>query len=239
MINKGTVFPFSPFILCGWIGGAILALLYFASLVNVLRLLYLCTTIEPGILLKLRSKVINYERLYKVVYETGNIQDTPQAYFSMKKFKICPVDNVGVADVNLVEVLSYCETCKIMRPPRSYHCGECGYCIEVHDHHCPWMGTCIGKRNIKYFVCFLGYTSMHALVTCIINSVFFGVKTYGNVSRLFDHDEDGKEQVPKAERVLHVFNVGYTLYAFLVFLFLLFFALSMHDKTMLNITTNE
>ena len=85
-----------------------MALLYFASLFNVLRILYLCASVEPGIVPKLPSKIINYDRPYKVAYETGIPQDTPEAYFSMKKFKICPSDNAGVTDTNLIEVLSYC-----------------------------------------------------------------------------------------------------------------------------------
>ena len=94
----------------------------------------------------------------------------------------------------MTETLSYCTTCQIVRPPRSFHCSDCGFCIEVHDHHCPWMGTCIGLRNIKYFVCFLSYTSLHALITCIINSIFFGVKTYGNLHDLFSQESDEEDE---------------------------------------------
>ena len=61
--------------------------------------------------------------------------------------------------------LSYCNTCKILRPPRSFHCGNCGVCVEAHDHHCPWVGTCVGLRNVRYFVGFLLFTATHALVT--------------------------------------------------------------------------
>ena len=62
-------------------------------------------------------------------------------------------------------VLSFCKTCKITRPPRTFHCSRCDACIEVHDHHCPWVGTCVGKRNHKYFTSFITYVSIHAAFT--------------------------------------------------------------------------
>ena len=50
------------------------------------------------------------------------------------------------------EKKKFCKTCQIFKPARSNHCSRCDNCVEIFDHHCPFINSCIGKNNYKYFV---------------------------------------------------------------------------------------
>ena len=67
--------------------------------------------------------------------------------------------------------VKYCDYCEIYRPPRTSHCYDCNHCIERFDHHCPWIGTCIGKRNYPYYFAFVSSLTVQSVLV-ITQSIY-------------------------------------------------------------------
>uniref|UniRef100_A0A8C5SDA1 Palmitoyltransferase n=1 Tax=Laticauda laticaudata TaxID=8630 RepID=A0A8C5SDA1_LATLA len=78
---------------------------------------------------------------------------------------------------NQIVKLKYCYTCKIFRPPRASHCSICDNCVERFDHHCPWVGNCVGKRNYRYFYLFILSLSLLTIYIFSFNIVYVALKS--------------------------------------------------------------
>lgn len=80
---------------------------------------------------------------------------------------------VKFSDIPTSELIK-CSKCNIITP-RSLnveHCEICGVCILEHDHHCQWIGKCVGKHNLIYFNCFL-ICSYAYIVMCFVTFLSF------------------------------------------------------------------
>ena len=65
------------------------------------------------------------------------------------------------------EANSLCPFCEIIRIPKSRHCNICNKCVLRFDHHCPWIGKCVGKNNLCAFYTFL-FMTFGTLILCFI-----------------------------------------------------------------------
>eukprot|EP00301_Raphidiophrys_heterophryoidea_P003568 c11605_g2_i1.p1 GENE.c11605_g2_i1~~c11605_g2_i1.p1 ORF type:complete len:295 (-),score=63.78 c11605_g2_i1:297-1181(-) len=70
-------------------------------------------------------------------------------------------------------VYKWCFTCNVWRPPRASHCSDCNNCVLEHDHHCPVIGTCIGVRNVKFFLLTIFFGFALVMFILVDTIVFF------------------------------------------------------------------
>jgi len=72
--------------------------------------------------------------------------------------------------------LHWCQYCHLLQPRRTRHCKDCRLCVRTFDHHCVWIGGCVGEFNHPQFVAMLGcYSavltwSMHLLFSCAVRT---------------------------------------------------------------------
>ena len=56
------------------------------------------------------------------------------------------------------------------------------------------MGTCIGRRNIRYFICFLFYASLHGFITAGIGVANFVLVTLPNYRQVFGSESSSSSE---------------------------------------------
>ena len=125
-----------------------LAVIIIPILINIVELviIWICGSIDPGIMNRNNKFCIRGNDTYIKLVHKGFYKET----------KIC-------------------QTCYIVKPFRSHHCNDCGNCIYNFDHHCPWIGGCVGGRNYVYFftfLCLFNINNIFIAVFCIIHIIY-------------------------------------------------------------------
>ena len=105
-------------------------------------------------------------------------------------------------------MLTYCYSCSLYRPPRTSHCSVCDNCVERFDHHCIWLGTCIGKRNYKFF-----YFLITSLFINGIIQIIYGLYYIISESKKFENKVKGSLLI----------IIGFSCLVFYNILFIVFF----------------
>ncbi|KAI7755935.1 hypothetical protein M8C21_023306 [Ambrosia artemisiifolia] len=116
--------------------------------VYVLTMLLVTSARDPGIVPR-NTRPPEPEVLDQSI-EIGSAH-TPQS--RLPRFKELTVNGLTVK-------VKYCETCMLYRPPRCSHCSICDNCVDRFDHHCPWVGQCIGLRNYRFYFMFVSSATL-------------------------------------------------------------------------------
>ena len=118
-----------------------------ACLFSLVNFFYIMIIIKFWGLFSLTSKLVN-----QISYWIFMISFLHTSLINQGYPKNCPGRRNGYPK----EKYYYCGDCHfyVERTLDSCHCDKCGICIEGQDHHCAWIGKCVGKNNAISFYIF-------------------------------------------------------------------------------------
>ena len=146
-------------------------------------------------------------------------------------------NSIRIRQLGYISQYKICSTCYLIRPLRSTHCNTCNNCVIRFDHHCPWIGTCTGKRNYPIFfifLCFLNLNQLFTIAICITHIVLNTKKALKNKPE----DENRNKIIQKSfgESIISLYIFIYVCITMIFTTELLIFHIRM---VLSNVTTKE
>ncbi|PNY04629.1 putative S-acyltransferase [Trifolium pratense] len=96
-----------------------------------------------------------------------------------------------------------CSYCSVEQPPRAKHCHDCDKCILQFDHHCVWLGNCIGQGNHCQFWWYL----CEETAVCIWTGFFYISHLKAHITSvchtLMSVEDDSLTPITKVARCNH------------------------------------
>lgn len=76
--------------------------------------------------------------------------------------------NVSAETTVTGESRAFCRHCKEDQLLRMKHCRDCNKCVATFDHHCLWIGNCVGEKNRPFFYLTLALHTVEIVETFIV-----------------------------------------------------------------------
>ena len=138
--------------------------------------------------------------------DPGIIKRNDKSAIELKK-KTKERKTIYISQLGYFRRYKICNTCNVIRPLRTSHCGNCNNCVLKFDHHCPWIGTCVGKRNYHYFFFFIFSLNLTQIFVGLFSIVHISVRI------AFDVKEYKKNNLYKGKEIQVSFcNVIFSLW---------------------------
>lgn len=94
--------------------------------------------------------ILDFSQLYTTLINEGIPK---RKWFLSNRIINCLIEDEYFYNEFNINKYQICRKCNILidKSLKIIHCDICNLCCEFYDHHCPWIGKCIGKNNYYSF----------------------------------------------------------------------------------------
>lgn len=147
---------------------------------------------SPGYLSKGQSEYYSElsqlakQKVQGLQVQTEQNQAEEMALINLKDSISIQIDNEHQQDsISLEErVRLLCHKCRCIRRPRSRHCNFCDHCIQDFDHHCIYLGCCVGRQNRLDFLIMMLVALLLGLNGLVFQATSLGRSEWSSVGHL-------------------------------------------------------